>query len=336
VCWYRKLVHAAIGVALGINIVQAEDAQLRKRFLAEAPAAWSAIVEKGREASCNATWSRKFFGPAKEHRTEELAFRVARAGDNKLLEEVIKEGDSVRSEDVTCANDRYSFRLDRPTGSERWEVSAVAKSAAFADVLDGNVGPLLSRPVLLHSVYLPDLLRHGGFKLINIDKRDDLVVAKFTFDPSLDRKWVSRGSVDPSTAKIRDGTMTLLPDHQWVLSAYDVRVEYPGPSHETVTAEYEYEFPDGRHMPLLKSTHELNTGGLESVFSFSNWKWSSPPISDFQMSQFGVPEPGEFMPPRKGLSWLFWVNLGVILLVLSVILRRRFKAKQSISGPSAA
>jgi hypothetical protein len=184
---------------------------------------------------------------------------------------------------------------------------------------------------------LPDLVRHGGFKLLDIKQEGEQVVVRFSFDPTADKSRVNKGTVNPSTSKVREGTVTLLPKHQWAIKAYDVKVSYgAGIPDEKATAEYQYGPSEDGAAPVLVSTHEHNTGGLTSDFSFSDWKWSGAPEADFRLSHFDLPEPAEYVSPGSGLTWLVWVNAGVILLILAVIFRRRARNTPSSPGTSTA
>ena len=135
------------------------------------------------------------------------------------------------------------------------------------------------------------------------------------------------------------------PSRYWLLREADVKVrEPPDKAEGTHSIRLEYQDSDGLPVPTRCVIHvdaqvtgpAAGLSGQDQVHDDLVWEFDFHRLAnaserDFTLSAFGIPEP--IRPAasrwRRGTRLLVLIALGTVLLVVGILLRRRFSHREA-------
>jgi hypothetical protein len=286
------------------------------RLASEAPKSWSEAERFYRhlEGAAKSTTTEYRQG-GEESASRLFAFFV---NDDRVALEVtgLKRG----NHEVYCLNESRAFVLWRGKSETDFAIRNVARigdsaSQTYNNMIRLHLLEYLCLPYGIVQVRFGEVVNSPDWqlKLVSSESKPSEVVVMCTPVGELAKK-------SPFSAiKIKT-----VPDRKWAI----VESELVLPRGRVVYS-IEYEEP-GSAVPALKrvrkQTSDLNGGMLESVdFLVEKLEGKSIPPDRFTLAAYGLPDvpgPGESSPGR---FWLILINLGIILIIISVVMRRRWR-----------
>ncbi len=246
-------------------------------------------------------------------------------------------------------NDRYAFRLEKPTITSQWRVAQVytdLRNEETVSFLKNNLdyfekteqgGVRYSGPFELFRWSLISLTDQPGFRITKtadvFNNGRKLVRIDFVCDKNENAARNSRFHYE-------SGWLVLDPQHYWAICEYEAHFDWPG--------GYVRSFGHGVHeiaqtrngVPFLKSSviqlKNTQNGQREDfdVRTECTAEEREPSRDEFTLTAFGFPEPMGMPPVSRGgsLLWL-WISLAAVgsagLAVLYQKLKRRFQLAEA-------
>lgn len=322
----RRFSAAWVGLIFILCAAQAKasDAEWRKRFEAEAPAAWEAYQQANRfaQGTCRRDSSET------EWKCNETC-RLAR-------ETNLTTGDA----ELLCQNPKYWFRLKRTAGRD-WVLAELhslgGPTNARAQELDKRITAytyLMADPVVRLSAdgqALAETIRSPRTTLRSVAPKDigGVKVLEVQFDTSPDPK---------EERQLVGGVLLLDPNRDWLPISHTAKVRNKV---GTGTHTFELTYGPGRFPPPARVQHQVeyvlekqqepwrHAGGSEYAFQVPA---RLPATAEFTLSAFGLPEPVGVTWPRPTPRYVWFLVAAGAFALLAVGLRAVARRKRSRAG----
>jgi hypothetical protein len=318
-------------------IAVAGSADLRERFLTEAPQKWA---EYGKLSAAlplqmeRKTWHRDtekktFGGEPFEH------WHIKRNKSGSLL--LCRMEDFNVPSRCCVVNESYAFELRRKKFGDPWIISQVQTdlgdikglSSLHAILQIDHGGLRCNGPFMLHKYSLGSLVSEPGFNIRSATtiQRQGLTLVKVDFVCPRDRN----AEAFSRFFHYESGWIILDPDRYWSLCEYEAKVTWPGVQQIQTLIRGTVECAQTKSgLPVMKTMlvriKGRNTKGpkaeldeeLKSEYAIEE---RAPSADEFTLSAFGLPEPFG-MKDKKMRWWLWAASAGVVSLVVAGTIRR--------------
>jgi hypothetical protein len=282
--------------------------QVLERLRGEAAAEWQAMARKLRHFQFDYTIvETERGGRSSLERVKRVTGRVE--GECFLITETILATDEVS---VYGRNDRYEFALVR-RGASPWTItwqSGRGETETPVDSAYTYFCGMLHLPWSISATPLAKLVQHPRFVVQRARPGDG---GRWQVDFAI----APPGAPEADLQGLASGSLVLDPSHHWAVVEY--RARYGNRMSSAVSLAYAESGP-----PELSRVHfELRTTPQKSnVFDIriANYDWAPAGSGEFTLPAFGLPD---YQDPTGRRHWLGLVNLGIILVLLGLIIRRR-------------
>lgn len=218
--------------------------------------------------------------------------------------------------EVTGRNPKYSFTLSRKTSEGPWKIIKLEK----ADPPQGTEGEGAGFLMVVdnHGLSMPSLAKKPGFRVLSCSRAPGEVVIQF--------EWKPQGKQDYQV----EGRIVLDPDQCWCVRSAETRALSRGQVINKTSLKHEYEPNQG--LPLARSRYVkrwlLFANNPKPEESETNLTIAQvvpnplPPITDFTLSAFGLPEPPGVTWERP-TPWYLWAGgIAIICLIVGFLFKR--------------
>jgi hypothetical protein len=314
---------------------------------------WSKVLVSGFSWLClfsspNVSWAQIDKGLADRLRTEGISGWVRLEAATRNIECIYKEEHVVPNQkpgfatcelkykdgpfiikrtkvgdDVYGRNDRYGFEIARSKQTDPWVIHAIDREPGGASALgDESYGSFLREPWCVFAVPMRAIVEDPTFTIKRIDSvgrnGQALVEMEFAIQSS------NQGVADLSI--LIGGTVAFSPKQSWAIQEYQVRF-LRRQSHQntgkSVVVKIRYTDADSE-VPKLKTVDYSLVG---SGTPYASWKIEflkfgvcDAPASDFTLTAYGLPEPGEISGRRNYGLWL--TSVALVCAILALVIRR--------------
>jgi hypothetical protein len=231
----------------------------------------------------------------------------------------LRESTSTQSR-VDAINDKHSFIL-REEGDFPWNVNSVGsvKDEQVIQAIDRRSRRLIFLPWYISNWSLLSMYRSAYFHIEKVEpvQEGDLALVKvsFTYSPL---------APEDKSNFIRSGSVVLNPNRKWSVHSCEANLQYPNGQHARITVSNQYK--EASDVVPIKSTFSLvalnGARGVEETDEFTNYARKLVPENEFTMGAYGVTMSLE---PRANRTPWIMLNIGFILLIIGLILYRRFR-----------
>lgn len=323
-CWVLTLVDTMPASAQG------NDYSVRKRFMAEAPAAW----ERYRAAAPSLQGSNShiiYEGLEPMGRIREQSrwdFRRSPGGFTRVVQQ--ESSDGVPAERALVTNPRYAFEINKKSADAEWVLVDLQKGF----VTKGDLA--LQERERIHDMGFLVLLRVGDKLLSELVGKEGFQLVAVTALPVNGKEMVKVEFKDQTPRRrhtgvhSQEGWVLLDPQDHWVVKQAQLQVANPGRQSTTVSYENEYQ-RRGTDITLpirtlRKSIFKSPNGSSRSECTVSTFDWhfqENVPEYDFSLTAFGMREPYGLEAPRRPTNWFLWGSgFGFLLLILGFLCKR--------------
>jgi hypothetical protein len=235
-------------------------------------------------------------------------------------------GEGVLAGSVVAVNPNYAFQLSRDGPGGDWSIADFRNRApTIAWPPEGLSREMSGVNAVLHAPVWYSAI-HGRFELLPAmegytlkavrqvdDQGDSLVEVSFTYTPA------------QGAAPLRaEGIVRYDPARMWTIRAFDVQLT--NPSGEVTKTDGTIEYDYSAAFPVMRSIKQhwqvasiAYDGDIQLDFRLSE---GVSPETDFQLSAYGLPEPGESVHAASSPGWfLYLVVIGISLLAIAVLFR---------------
>ena len=324
----------ASGLAAGAAV--ADDAALRARFLAEAPTAWSTIIELSKRADVEVIVRTHELG----YGDVEMSMESRMSGENFLFEakwikkEPPDKSFRVGREEVECVNSKYGFSIMKTSPDAPWQIQSINNERVrMAEYLLTKVGVGGNSLIALcvRGEFLPDWFREKGFRVKGVEPArraaGELVAVHF----ETDRRPPAKEGVRSNTHWYKSGVLYLNPERLWAIEEFEVQAEFlqkGGTNPQTYTGKSEFG-PSADKYPIVLRSKLIGIWGATNEppfvqdWEFTRFELHDIPESEFRLSAFGFPEVGAptLLPTLR--LWMALVGLGILCIVIALFIRVR-------------
>ncbi|VTR91073.1 unnamed protein product [Gemmata massiliana] len=249
---------------------------------------------------------------------------VTRAGDKIAIQiekyDSGKGGAPTTSEDKAVLNDDYMFAIRKNRPESPWTLTKFSRSnreTDFWQVVGGRrtaLHPLTADNI---SELLTDILNNPTFQISSVKTRPDGLVDVVCYVKTGDDKH-------PVT---HSGTLTLSPNHGYVIVGYDRVLTFTGGQYREQCTRVLSDPSEPLRCRSLKFTFtDVKTGEVRQRDQFDFTDVSAEPVPDdqFFLPAYGIPEPGDVdaLPVPVYYTWKFWTGIGAVCFVLMLVFRR--------------
>ena len=333
------MTHALVPVLAAILLlghVSALRAQAAAdRFRDEAPVAWERYAQRLQRLQGKIVQkdnaSLVLAGKTYPNVHTDTVFTLKRADGCYLIVQEATRNDGGRKGMVRATNPKYAFKLRSKDGNG-WLLEKT--QMAGGSVREPTEQPRdwvewkTSAPVSVYygHALLPEFVKRPTFRLVSATARPDGTVEVVFRNPHP----LPKDGIDP----IQGGTMVLDPGHSWCLKSFRFDCE-DGSGRFFLRSEFAYREPLGE-FPLLAHS-EIRGGPVPGGPERIAWTAaadhdleepaSPPPVTDFTLSAFGLPETAG-IARKKPTPMHLWILLGadacgVLALLLRFLAKRR-------------
>lgn len=314
------------------------SASLRERFEKEAPAAWIEGIQASQDVELQTIATTKSWTEdGKEWITREDT--LLKSHGDMVLEQTTNhpaEGrnvpdrlrrSSLPKSRVEAINATDAFILNRE-GTADWVVNFVKPVSNDRTItrIRQVSRMLLVRPWYFAEDLLPTLYNRKDFHLDRVGPTENdsnsepLVRISFTCSP--------KSQNDKPESVLQSGWIDLRPAAHWSIRRGEAELKYRNGNLSKMTVAIDYR-PNQETDPLKStlSVHAVGKSrGYDETIDFVTFERKSIPASDFTMAAYGIHMATE--PQRNLLPWIV-LNISIILLIIGVILYRRFFVDRS-------
>ena len=325
-----------------ITNVLAADEDLRERFLRDAPAGWAKMSDLLLHSRSKIQL--KVYVRSSDE--EQLSYTVDTtcAFNGTLLRRVESimtlAATGRQSSYANARNLENAFEVQRGLGEpDRYSLNANYSDPALTMwdphelVEDGTwqVDPLIFGPFSIYQCALSEICKSPSFQILDVHSVEDGVFVSFQDKHPLDGTY-------------RECAVTLDPENSWAVLRY--HLECPSPKKQDLRLAFDgsivYEdvpFEDTQLFLPKKAIENqgvaeelLKGGGERFEYTMVSFVQADVPESEFALSAFGLSKTGESLKHQaktKAVSWLLYINVGVLLAALGFWLMRRQKRSTS-------
>lgn len=305
-----------------------DDAELRDRFVTEAPKRWQEYQIFIKSLQGSGRFDREDFIPRKGI-SNRRSFGYKQAADCALLM-IQQESEKNTRCEVFAVNSSYTFSLGRKEPQKPWVITGVSpltsdNISTELQALTARMNQQLSMGLMIFNdrLLLPIALNTGELQIDGartaLREGKSVVEVQFKHRPK-----------DAANNPVRGGLIYLDPERYWVIEGYEVDAEFPnGKSHFTGKNEYK-PGSKGHPIPLKRSIRSkgITKDGpgvdFELRTTLDLFEGPIPPKSDFTLPAFGLPEPIGITPLRPWyLRWYVLITgFGFGCIILGAIYYR--------------
>jgi hypothetical protein len=204
-------------------------------------------------------------------------------------------------------NDRYGFEITRSKETDPWVIRAIDRKPGGASALgDESFGSFLREPWCVFNVPMHAIVEDPTFsiKRINLVGKNDQSLVNMEFAIQSNNQDVDGLSI------LIGGTVVFNPKQSWAIQEYQVRFLHWQSRQDTgksAVAKMRYTNADSE-VPELKTVDYALVGSGKSYAAwkveFSKFGVCNAPASDFTLTAYGLPEPGEISGRCNYARWL--------------------------------
>lgn len=289
-----------------------EKAMLRSQLYEEAPKAWQRYLEAQPETFVVITQSESDT-PGARYQSVRIQTTWKRVGLCYLKLGVYESLTGLTYAEAWGQNPHYSFRLRRTPASNHWIVEEIHREPDSQ--LLASFQRLFERPLTLWNLRLPQLLQDPDFQLEELDWAEHqsrkLVRLSFSYEKAPEHYPF------PGGHRLRGGWALLDPQRDWLLVAYAVYTLERGKKY-WFRHRFDWQrviYPLG--LPAYSEIEESVFGQTRITYDFQD---IVPPLSDFSLRAFGLPEPAGVIWPQPTPWWLYLSLTGLGLVVIGLAL----------------
>ena len=300
----------------GHGAATASDA--RQRFLADAPPAWARIVEAGRHVVGTMTVTRSWTDSKGKGGSREVdTFKVS--GNNALYTSERKG-----ATEVYAVNSEYGFSLRRNSPKAAWAITRFTLDRkSIRRITDGDAVVFANYVLYLYNRFLPDWIKEPTFVIDEADEAaGGIVIVTFHYSPA--------GPHRPNTQYAVRGEISFDPARSWVPVKFKYDAEIADAVNQgTETSTRQFRTVNGLPVPakfVSEGNWEYNDPGpYHHEYIFPRFEYREVPESDFELSAFGVDEPGA----GGGRFFWFFASSALIFIALGVWFRILYRRRHS-------
>lgn len=235
-------------------------------------------------------------------------------------------------------NPFYSFKLERRGSNTEWVITDLDlpdQPTAFNEKqkkIQEEHLRMISDGLRLESLWLPTLIKDPDFiiKTIKTQVIDGLRVIRLDFDYS------NKGSV-----WTKGGWMVLDPEHDWIIREYVVHHGQPeklylhqviqiqeGTNHHPIVTRKTWRTFFRKKEKQNKDEKQFGIGEIEETQQ-EVVERSEPPLEEFTLSAFGLPEPPGIQVAGSRLH--LWIALaGIVCISIAVLIRWQLRRTRTV------
>jgi hypothetical protein len=315
------------------------DEQLRKRFLAEAPAAW----EQYRAFADDLVGSTETLREVNQQPRSRIRIEY-KANLNCRMHRVIelmprKRADSRADDELVSKNPHYTMKLGRKPPDGRWVLHQIALT------MPGKANPInkdfffdtteLRCLIQINTEALPALPKQATFILVDVRWKD------FEGERMAEIEFTNRHPL-PGTPKgffaIQGGKIILDPNRYWCVRTSDLICKYGGGYHDTVVKQYielrkstgKFPIPKRRQHSLFSKDKQFTV--TDTTEYDLRERSNGPEDADFYASAFGLPEPTGITAPARSRWYLWFLGIGAVALGAGWYWRRRVLQHRALTA----
>ncbi|MBY0232122.1 MAG: hypothetical protein K2W96_22825 [Gemmataceae bacterium] len=263
--------------------------------------------------------------PELKHGPKTISFVWKQNGDWALCEIVDPTkipGDRFQFKEVQATNSKYSFQaLDKGKG---WAIGAMDQSANRALPVKHFIKTVglnyLESAWMVEGYTFPEAMKEPGFVVRDYSRLHegaDAGLAQFVFSIPERPK-----PAPPGKEGMEEAVVKLDPKHDWRIVEYRANLRV-GKDTGLVERTIEYE-PQGGFVRRVDQTATFNgTFKVVSKITTDAVEFRDIPESEFSLSAYGLPEPGD-TPVKQPSSWPWYVwllGVGLALLLAAILFR---------------
>lgn len=212
---------------------------------------------------------------------------------------------------VYCVGNNTAFRIKRRTNADDYEVIGIGSAPSDENSYWTEFGRFVHAA---HGLIRPmtTVFRERSFKIIGAETMGTLLKVECAWGPKDPQRRIS---------------LVLDPGSGWILRSGEFGATDDTPSHP-FEIEYGPSSKDGIPLPRLVKFHE--PGSLTSYCEFTDWAFAPTPISEFNMTHYGLPD---LVQMRKSKNMLpYWLSGAVVLVGLTAVVFWRFWSRGARSA----
>jgi len=307
-----------------------ESSGLEGRFRDEAPLGWNRLKTKHDQTCFD--WTQTSVKNARGKQTV-----LNKSGSNCYCGtdfQIRLQEDGAVVPEVWGGNDRYLFTVTRSLESSPWQLRHFGpRSDNSRQNGDVNYGFQTRHSWCIFDVPFSVLASDPSFKVESIiQKSDGSVDVSFSVNPS-------NLNTDERKPDVASGEASLLPDRDWAIASYNVKLIHPNRAEAPVvfaSASVEYGPEEDGFLNIVRTSYEFHwqaEEGKRATTLERDIKCRPCKLSpeSFTLAAFDVPEPALLSESNaRSKSWLLWLNItAIVFLVLAFILRSRLKNREA-------
>jgi hypothetical protein len=293
------------------------DDALRERLFREGPPAWRKWREQVSQLSGHAHFVRQSFqGGNPTGRELNQWYHFKRHGSLSVTI-LSRERDESSSAFAFVDGPRYSFHLERKSGSSPWIIRNLKSGPPVPEdtyfLTTSNIDGFLRASHTLNDLSLEDLLKHPGLSISEI--KPSHVAARPTIRIEFEVP------PDDNGTQFKQAWIELSPDDDWAL----MKAEFNRWGNALTSFSNEYRHGTDGGLLLYQCTERTlypkeNVEELR-VYTFEDMEARSLPDSEFLLSSFGLPEPDR-PAVNSGVALHYWFfSVAAVLMALALLLR---------------
>jgi hypothetical protein len=292
----------------GAGESRAEAAQMLERLRNEAAVQWRSMARKLSHCEFEyAIVETERNGSMATKRTKRVSGYVA--DKCFLFTETIV---STAQVSVYGRNERYEFALSR-SGDAPWTVtwqSARQDDDTPVGSAYAYLGGMLHLPWSISAIPLEQLVNHPRFSVRAVRPRDNGSV-------QVDFTIATADPLEDELQGLSSGFLVLDPSRRWAVMQY--RAQYANKISSSAKLVYgKFGPPEVSQVRFELRTKPERTS--QFAIDVGKYDWTADRNPEITLTAFGLPE---YQDPTNRRRWLRLVNIGIILVVVGFILRRR-------------